>query len=178
MKHKALVCSLYGGPGSGKSTSATGAFSRLKILGVNAEYVGEYAKDLCWSDRKCDNQVLILGKQYDRLWRLRDKIDVIVTDSPLLLTPLYNRLNLIHIPSLDTVARDLYDQFHNLDIFIKRVKPYNPAGRYQNEDQARLIDGDTRAMLEAQGVKYHEVPGNEEGIEQIVKATLLALTLK
>lgn len=177
VKHKALIVNLWGGPGSGKSTSATGAFSKLKILGINSEYVPEYAKDLAWSERKVDNQVLILGKQYDRLWRLRDKVEVVITDSPLLLTPIYNRLNLIHIPSLDQVALDLYNQFHNLDIFVKRVKPFNPAGRYQTEDQARTIDGDTRAMLEQYGIKYQEVPGNEDGIEQIVNMVLAKLAL-
>jgi hypothetical protein len=178
MKHKALVVNHWSGPGAGKSTSATGAFSRLKALGVNAEYVSEVAKDYCWAGRPVDNQVLILGEQYERVYRAASKTDVILTDSPILLSAIYNKRNPIYVPSLGQVALELRNQFDNLDIFIKRAKPYNPVGRFQNEEQARIIDDETREMLGHYGIAYQEVPGSEDGIEQIVKAVLLALTLR
>ena len=40
-----LIMNLYGGPGSGKSTGAAYIFSMLKMVGVDAEYVTEFAKD-------------------------------------------------------------------------------------------------------------------------------------
>ncbi len=176
-KHKAIVVNLFGGPSSGKSTSAAGAFAKLKIMGVNCELVSEYAKSLVWSGRKTDNQVLILGKQYDRLWQIRDQVDLIISDSPLLLTPLYNSMNPLHIPSLDQVAIDLYNQFKNVNILINRVKPYSPHGRNQNEEQARSIDVLTRSMLDRMGIPYHEVDGNQDGIDQIVKIAILEMTI-
>ena len=57
-----ILCNIYGGPGSGKSTSAAGVFSLLKTHGVNAELVTEFAKDLVWEGRDVtlDNQPYIL----------------------------------------------------------------------------------------------------------------------
>ena len=40
-----LMFSLCGAPGAVKSTGAAYMFSKLKMLGVNAELVTEYAKD-------------------------------------------------------------------------------------------------------------------------------------
>ena len=43
-----LIVNLYGGPGCGKSTGAAYLFSKLKMAGVDAEYVPEFAKDKVW----------------------------------------------------------------------------------------------------------------------------------
>lgn len=44
MKQK--VINLYGGPGTGKSTTAAMLFAKMKLAGFNCEYVPEFAKDL------------------------------------------------------------------------------------------------------------------------------------
>src|SRR3954464_5942728 len=88
-----LVVNMVAGPGTGKSTTAAGVFHELKLSGVNCELVQEYAKDLVWADnlKQLGNQVYILGKQYNRLWRLQDKVDVVVTDCPLFLSVYYGQ---------------------------------------------------------------------------------------
>ena len=43
---KCIVINLFGVPSAGKSTGAAYIFSRLKMAGVNAELVTEFAKDL------------------------------------------------------------------------------------------------------------------------------------
>ena len=48
---KKIVC-LYGGPGSGKSTTCAGLFYKLKLLGYNGEMLREYVKDWVWEGRK------------------------------------------------------------------------------------------------------------------------------
>ena len=40
-----IVINLCGSPGAGKSTGAAYVFSQLKMAGVNAELVTEFAKD-------------------------------------------------------------------------------------------------------------------------------------
>lgn len=40
-----IVVNLFGVPGAGKSTGAAYIFYRLKINGINAELVTEFAKD-------------------------------------------------------------------------------------------------------------------------------------
>ena len=52
-------------PQGGKSTGAAYIFSKLKLAGVNAELVTEFAKDKVWEDTKAvfENQAYIFGKQ-------------------------------------------------------------------------------------------------------------------
>ena len=61
------------------------------MAGVNAELVTEFAKDKVWEESKAvfQNQQYIFGKQYFRLTRLEGKVDVVVTDSPILLSAYY-----------------------------------------------------------------------------------------
>jgi len=63
--------------------------------GVNAELVTEFAKDKVWEENsevfKPNNQIYLLGKQFYRMSRCKDKVNVIVTDSPLPLSILYNK---------------------------------------------------------------------------------------
>lgn len=43
-----LLINFFGAPGAGKSTASAYIFSKLKMAGVNAEYVPEFAKDKVW----------------------------------------------------------------------------------------------------------------------------------
>jgi len=134
-----LIVNLYGGPGTGKSTTAAATFAELKFQGVNCELVTEYAKDLVWGRTTVtlDNQLYLLGKQYHRLWRMLDQVDVVVTDSPLLLFTYYGRKQ---SETFRQLVLETYQSMDNYNIFLKRVKEYNPAGRVQTEDEAREID--------------------------------------
>lgn len=169
-----LIVNLYGGPGAGKSTTAAGVFHVLKTRGVSCEYVPEYAKDLTWEDRThaLVNQPLILGKQYHRFWRLDGKVDVAVTDSPILLSVLYNNGRL---KSLDALALELHMAHDNLNFLIKRTKPYFKVGRSQTEEEARGLDGKAKEMLDGYRFAYTEVPGNKWGLKKIVEKVELYL---
>lgn len=73
-----IYVNLYGGPGSGKSTTAAGVVSQLKLLSINAELVTEYAKDLTWEKSQhilVNNPHCVVVEQYWRLKRLQDKVD-------------------------------------------------------------------------------------------------------
>ena len=92
-----IVVNLFGVPGAGKSTGAAYVFSKLKMQGINAELVTEFAKDMVWenNNKVLMNQEYIFGSQSYRLDRLRDKVDVIVTDCPLFLTAFYNKSSVL-----------------------------------------------------------------------------------
>lgn len=160
------IINLYGGPGSGKSTTAAGVFYHLKQAGINSEYVQEFAKDLTWEERftalQC--QPYILGKQYYRLNRLLGKVDIIVTDSPVLLSMYYNNLAL---PELDVLALALHNKFDNINYFLKRIKPFMQAGRNQTKDEAVLADGGIKSLLDFNHIPYTEVVADDHAAKFI-----------
>jgi tRNA uridine 5-carbamoylmethylation protein Kti12 len=81
-----VIISMIGGPGTGKSTLAAEIFARLKRDHYDVELVTEYAKDLTWNEAQkvLQNQVYVFAKQQHRFWRLKNKVDIVVTDSPIL----------------------------------------------------------------------------------------------
>lgn len=168
---KSKVINLYGGPGTGKSTTAAAVFANLKFHGVNCEYVQEYAKDKAWEFGKnhagvpkvFQAQEFIFGKQHFRLRRVASEVDVVITDCPILLGLIYMPED-FPIPSLRPAIREAYEMYDNLNIFLVRNKPYNPKGRFQDEDGAKALDNDVKNMLEAQKLEYHVV---EAGIGSI-----------
>ena len=132
-----IVINLFAGPGAGKSTTATGVFSLLKLHGVNCEYVSEYAKDLAWEKTLMVyyNQIAILGEQHRRQHRLLDKVDVMITDSPILQQAAY-----VEDPWYLDICRHLFDEFDNRNYFIQRSKEFNPEGRKHNLEEAKVVD--------------------------------------
>ena len=91
MKTKTKIINFFGGPGVGKSTTATGLFSWMKQQGYSVEYVSEFAKELSWegSTSQLENQAHVFAEQFRRQWRLIDQVDYVITDSPLLLSSVY-----------------------------------------------------------------------------------------
>lgn len=134
-----LVINFFGGPGSGKSTMAARVFAELKERKYNAELVTEFAKDLTWESSfgVLDNQLYVFAKQYHRLWRLKDKVDIIVTDSPLVFSLIYGNTS----DTFKQLVKEEFGKFDNINVYLQRVKEYNPKGRSQTEEEAKLIDG-------------------------------------
>ena len=89
-----IIVNLIGGPGAGKSTIAAGLFYFLKMSGVKVELATEYAKDKVYdkSFKTLDDQFYVFGKQFHKIWRLVEDNDVIITDSPIILSVFYNKM--------------------------------------------------------------------------------------
>ena len=62
---KTIVINLFGAPGAGKSTGAAYIFALLKIAGIEAELVTEFAKDKVWEGNTAvfETQAYSFGKQ-------------------------------------------------------------------------------------------------------------------
>lgn len=169
-----LIVNMVGGPGTGKSTTAAGTFAELKHLGVNCELVTEYAKDQVWgrTTTTLGNQIYIFGKQYHRLWRLLDQVDVVVTDAPIILSTYYGAgvssgfVNLV----VETFA-----EMDNLTFMLERKKAYNPAGRGQTEDEAKQIDKQLEDLLWVHAVPYERVPADRDAPVTISRRVMEAL---
>jgi len=164
-----IVVNLFGGPGNGKSTGAAYVFSQLKMAGIKTELVTEFAKDKVYEETKevWNNQAYIFGKQSFKMSRLKNKVDVVVTDSPLFLSILYNNEDLLG-GEFNTVVKRVFNSYNNMNYFINRVKPYNPNGRMQNEEQADDLTELLKKMLDDHSIDSREVDGNGFGYNKIV----------
>lgn len=173
---KPIIINLYAGPGAGKSTIAAGIFYELKMAGVNCELVREYAKRKVWEGNSTvfRNQAYIFGKQFYETDYTSMGVDVIVTDSPILLSALYNS-NEVLGEDFNKVVLNVSNSFDNMDYLIKRVKPYNPAGRHQDEAGAIEKDIETKTMLHKYGIMHKEVNGDRSGMNAIVNDVLIRL---
>lgn len=166
-----LVINLFGVPGAGKSTGATYIFSKLKMNNLNAELITEYAKDKCYegATQIMENQFYISAKQYHKFFRIKNSVDIIVTDSPLLLGSLYNKQHVIR-DDLNNILIKLFfaDDHINMNYFIKRVKPFNTSGRFHNENESDLLVKPLQNMLSIYNVEFVEINGDENGYDIIV----------
>lgn len=161
-----LVINLIGGPGSGKSTCASGIFYQLKKLGINCELALEFAKDKVWEEsiKILDDQLYVFGKQYHKLFRLNGKVDVIITDSPLIISILYNKT-----PSeyFDKLVVEQYHTFNNLLFFINRAENYQTEGRLQTKEESEGLDSIIKEILQENNIPYDEI-ACENAVEHIV----------
>ena len=99
-----------------------------------------------------ENQIYIFGKQLHTIHRLHDKVEAIITDSPLLLSRAYGKDESTEFANL---VLEVFNRYDNLNIFLKRVKPYDPKGRVQTEDEAKELDEEFRDLLEEHGFAYY-----------------------
>ena len=160
-----MIINLYGGPGTGKSTTAAHLFALMKHKGMSCELVTEFAKDLTWEDRQTclSNQVYVLGEQHRRLERVKNKVDYVITDSPLLLSCVYATGPLAR--EICSLSKRMHYLNHTFDVFLERVKPYDPVGRNQSEKQAKEID---QLTLEIIGKVDAKIPAQEGAAEWIL----------
>ena len=158
-----IVINLFGGPGVGKSTTAAGVFFKMKSDGNfgKVELVTEFAKDLVYADRLKElknNQLYVTAKQYHRMERLRDQVDYIITDSPLLISMLYTPID--YFTSFNSLLMELHNSFDNINIIINRVKEYKEYGRIQSKKEAQQLDVKIREFFINRGITYSVVNGD------------------
>lgn len=171
-----ILVNLFGEPGAGKSTGASYIFSQLKMHGINAELVTEYAKDKVWEENTAvfKNQAYIFGKQFFRISRCEDKVDVVITDSPLPLCIIYNK-NSNLTENFNKTVMDVFNSYNNINFLIRRTKPYNPIGRHQDEQGASELKDNIYCMLQDKGIKYSSITGDMDGYNAAIREILKAL---
>lgn len=169
-----LVVNLFAGPGAGKSTTAAGIFFELKTRGVNCELAAEYAKDLVWEERHATfrDQIYLFAKQYHRIFRLLGQVDVIITDCPILLSPVYDYEKR---ETFEKLVVEEHRKMWTYNTFITRKKAFNPKGRIHGFDEAKALDCAIADMLYKHGVPFETFEGTPEGRDAIVNKVLLLL---
>ena len=171
------VINLWGGPGTGKSTTAAELFVKLKKQNVNVELVTEYAKDLTYEQRYNvleEDQLYILTKQFRRLYRLRKSVDIVITDSPLLLGCVYFTYNdnqPLDYDLFEELSFHLNDNFINYHIVLNGLDNlvYSEIGRNQTLEEAKALDDSIFDFLIDTRIQFKELSiPNDNLFEEIM----------
>lgn len=167
------VINLFGAPGSGKSTLRAGLFYEMKMAGFNVEEVTEYAKDMVWEERFniFQDQIYILGKQNRRLLRLTDKVDFVLTDSPILMGIAYMANTPYDVPLRQLIAAT-FKSYNNFNVFINRNHDYQEIGRNQTADESDLLAEQIKGLLREFDIPFVEVNSNEINPKELLNLSL------
>jgi len=144
-----LYINLFGGPGSGKTTTLHDLISAIKrhpnLQDTITRDVQEYATMLILKNQTnmLKNQTLVTGKQRDMLAEWNGLVDIVVTDSPIALGYFY--------------TNDIYHKFRvvQMDEQFRRNAPYcfnvfkerelnefSKVGRVTDEEQSKSVDAE------------------------------------
>ena len=159
---------MLGGSGIGKSTIAAGLYYHMKLDHMNVELVREYVKVLAWQGTKIGrfDQVNIFGEQCKLEHTLYNKVDYIVTDSPIILAPIYEIFyhgdSMMEEAALKFISKAKESGVKQLNVVLERNKPYDNRGRFQSEDEAIIVDNLTLNFLNKYNIAYSVVSGSEQ----------------
>ena len=169
-----LNINLFGGPGVSKSTTAAGLMYTMKMRGDKVEFVTEFAKELTYGQdfTKLSDQLLILGEQHHRMFRLRDKVDFILHDSPFLMGIAYLQED-GHIPInlYQELIVTMFKSYNNLNIFLVRdtdEHTYQTYGRNQTLEEAIQKDIEIMGILETNNIPYIKINVNKDTVDNIL----------
>lgn len=150
----AKLINIYGAPGSGKSTTAAGLFYEMKKKHYKVELAYEWIKLKVYEGTPYPfiDQIYTFGKQNKQINQLKNAVDYIITDSPLLLSLYYGKNETEEFKAL---VRKSYFNYDNYDFIVERNHPYSEYGRNQNEQESDDIQKEIIKTLRDTGVKYN-----------------------
>lgn len=164
-----IVINLFGEPSAGKSTAAMDITARLKRKGINAEYVSEFAKDKVYENNGevFKHQEYMFGKQSYKMGRVRDKVQVMVVDSPLILCIVYNKDKAILGEDFNKTVLNMFNSYNNRNYLLARKHTYENEGRFQNENEALEVRNQIVKALDDMNIAYDTATSSEEDCEMI-----------
>jgi len=160
------VINFYGGPGSGKSTAAAGLFYKMKLAGYSVELTDEFAKECVWEGNvpMLQDQLWVLAHQHRKILRLADKVDYIITDSPVLLSPIYRERygEALYSDVIDAMALECYKLYpSNINFMLTRPTGFDQNGRAQDLDECLDIDYDIEEQFDRLNIGYIKLESDD-----------------
>lgn len=171
------VINLIGSPGAGKSTLAAELYAKMKRIHLNVEMVREVAKEWAYEKRAVGpfEQIAILGEQIKRESSLFNRVDYIITDSPVLLGAFYFDYN-HNEQFMNQMVQNYYSfakskgmEFKNY--ILPRAGLYDQKGRFETEDEAEDIDEGIRLYMAAEEYTYYTFGGHnhEDAVNKLLE---------
>jgi hypothetical protein len=170
MQKKKLLINIFGPPKAGKTTLMSSIFTSLKIDGVYCEMVADFPKGVLFEENTSvlKNQLYIFAMQEKRISDLYKYADVVITDSPLLHSLVYNT---DEYKTLHPFIKETHNKFNNLNLALKRIKDVKYGSfKMFSEEELNKIESDIFYMLE--DYPYHYIPctiGDINNAIEIVK---------
>jgi hypothetical protein len=147
------VINLLAGPGAGKTTTAWKLASLMRDKGLDVEITGEHLKTVIRAnqDRSEIWQAIHYGKQLQLEAQFYGKVDYIISDSPLILFPVYQQKNFGHRNIETQVLHDLLVArsmgIDHVNFYLNRRSKYDDRGRAETEEEAVDVDLKLRQYL-------------------------------
>lgn len=167
------VINLLGGSGIGKSTTAAGLYYAMKLRGYHVELVREYVKNWMWEERRIGeyDQFYIASQQAKAEYTLYGKVDWVITDSPMLLAPIYEE----HYSPPGTIRQSVINLMkkaevngvEHINIMLKRNKKFDKRGRRETLKEAKMIDKSVLKFLKEEEIPYDEITCKDD--ERVLK---------
>ena len=73
------------------------------------------------------------------------------------------------------LANRIYNNYNNLNIFLKRVNPYQNIGRLQNEEESDILSSKIEKFLTDNNIDYQCGVGSESYYNAVIEDILCCL---
>lgn len=176
------IINLFGGPGIGKSSIASGLTYKLKKKHITCDNPYEFPKVLAWDENHSaiKDQLYVLANQHRGIVKSFGKVDYIILDSPIILSLVYKSVyEGIEYPaslygeSFDKMVLDIHNQYDTLNILLKRTEGgFNEKERYQTLDESKILDNAIENTLIKNNISYITVEVGDSTVNDILKILL------
>ena len=176
------IVNLFGGPGIGKSSIASGLTYKLKKKHITCDNPYEFPKVLAWDENHSaiKDQLYVLANQHRGIVKSFGKVDYIILDSPIILSLVYKSVyEGIEYPaslygeSFDKMVLDIHNQYDTLNILLKRTEGgFNEKERYQTLDESKVLDDAIENTLIKNNISYITVEVGDSTVNDILKILL------
>lgn len=177
-----LVVNLFGAAGAGKSTLAllVAGILKTEYPHLTTECPDEFPKLLVYDEahKAFGCQIYIAGRQQWQVARCAGHADIVVCDSPVLLSAVYGADTGQNLPEAFTeVCKHYHHTYPSLNYFVTRKHPFEARARLHTEGDEDRIGTAIRRVLDF--VDYEEAHSTWEDARRIAfDAAILATEQK
>ena len=176
------IVNLFGGPGIGKSSIASGLTYKLKKQHISCDNPYEFPKLLAWDENHSAirDQLFVLANQHRGIVKSYGKVDYIILDSPILLSLTYKSYYksgiypaTLYGDNFDKMVLDIHNQYENINIVLSRCDgKHSDVERFQNLEESIELDGEIEATLKNNNLPYHKIKVNGRSVKNILDIIL------